>query len=272
MPRTPEDDTDQIEVDGLRIAYRRAGDGAPLVLPHGGPLDGREWRRQLEDLSNAFTVVAWDQPGCGRSQDPPERFRSPEYADCLAGFIEVVGLQRPHVVGLSFGAVLALELFRRHPRIPRSLVLASAYAGWAGSFPPDVVEQRLQTWLGLADLPPDEWARAWIPGLLTDEAPAELVDEVVAILSDVHPAGQRTVVHAFGEADLRDVLPRIDVPTLLLYGDGDVRSPVSVGEDLHGQIPWSKLMVIPGAAHLCDMEAPERFTTEVQRFLESVDR
>jgi len=96
-----------------------------------------------------------------------------------------------------------------------------------------------------------------------------VVDEVVAIVSDFHPAGQRTVVRAFGEADLRDVLPRIDVPTLLLYGDRDVRSPVSVGEDLHAQIPGSRLVVIPGSAHLCDMEAPERFNAEVRRFLAS---
>jgi pimeloyl-ACP methyl ester carboxylesterase len=262
---------DQIEVDGLRIAYQRAGEGLPLVLLHGGPLDSREWRRQIDELSDEFTVVAWDAPGCGRSSDPPVRFRSPDYADCLVSFIDALGLGQPHVAGLSFGAVLALELYRRHPTVPRSLVLASAYAGWAGSLPSEVVQQRLQQWLHLADLPPDQWAREWIPGLLTKSAPADLVDEVMAILSEFHPAGQRTVVRAFGsEADLRDVLPRIDVPTLLLYGDEDVRSPLKVAEALHHAIPASRLVVIPGAGHLCDVEAPERFNTEVRGFLRSV--
>src|SRR2546427_6429206 len=95
--------------------------------------DGREWRRQTDDLSDAFTVVAWDAPGSGRSSDPPESFRMPDYADCLAGFMEALGLRRPCIAGLSFGGALALELYRRHPTIPAALVLAGAYAGWSGS-------------------------------------------------------------------------------------------------------------------------------------------
>ena len=134
------DDSDQIEVEGLRIAFRRRGEGPPLVLLHGGLSDGREWRRQLDRLSDEFTVVAWDAPGCGQSSDPPETFRMPEYADCLAVFIKALGLDRPHVLGLSFGGALALELYRRHPAVPRTLVLVSAYAGWAGSLPAEVSE------------------------------------------------------------------------------------------------------------------------------------
>jgi pimeloyl-ACP methyl ester carboxylesterase len=211
--------TDQIEVGGLRIAYRRVGIGAPLVLLHGGPLDSREWRRQLDGLSDEFTVVAWDMPGCGRSDDPPEHFHTRDYADCLAAFIEALELKKPHVLGLSFGSGLALELYRWHPTIPRTLILASAYAGWAGSLPPNAAEQRKQGMLRRIELPPEQFAREFLPSLLADTAPAELVDEVRAILSDFHPAGQRALLRAgFAEHDVRDVLGDIDVPTLLLYG------------------------------------------------------
>jgi pimeloyl-ACP methyl ester carboxylesterase len=261
----------QIEIKGLRIAYQRAGEGPALVLLHGGlGLDSREWGWQLDELSDEFTVLAWDMPGCGRSSDPPEGFGASEYIDCLAAFIEAVGLGRPHVLGLSLGSGLALELYRRHPTIPRTLILASAYAGWAGSLPAEVAEQRRQHVLRLTDLPPERWAREWIPTLLTESAPAELVDEVVTILSEFHPAGQRALLQAFADQDLRDVLPRIDVPTLLLYGDQDVRSPLHVAEALHAQIPGSRLVIIPGVGHLSDMEAPERFNGEVHSFLRSV--
>jgi alpha-beta hydrolase superfamily lysophospholipase len=74
----------QIEVKGLRIAYERVGEGPPLVLLHGGLSDSREWRRQLEGLSDELTVVAGDAPGCGHLADPPETFRLPEYAEYLA--------------------------------------------------------------------------------------------------------------------------------------------------------------------------------------------
>jgi len=242
-----------------------------LVLLHGGPLDGREWRRQLDGLADDFTVVAWDMPGCGWSADPPEHFRTRDYADCLAAFIEALGLKKPHLLGLSFGSGLALEVYRWHPTIPRTLILASAYAGWAGSLPPEVVEQRKQQMLRLIELPPEQFAREFIPTLLTDSAPPELVDEVMAILSDFHPAGQRALVRAgFAEHDVRDVLPRIDVPTLLLYGDKDVRSPLNVAEEMHARIARSRLVVIPGVGHMIDMEAPERFNAEVRDFCLSV--
>jgi pimeloyl-ACP methyl ester carboxylesterase len=60
----------------------------------------------------------------------------PDYADCLAAWLAVVGVEQPHVLGLSWGSSVALELYRRHPQVPASLILASAYAGWAGSLSP----------------------------------------------------------------------------------------------------------------------------------------
>lgn len=268
-----EDGMDRVEVGGLRVAYRRAGQGPGLVLLHGGLGDSREWRRQLEGLAGEFTVVAWDAPGCGGSSDPPASFRLPDYADCLAGFIEALDLERPHVGGLSWGAGLALELYRRHPGVPRSLVLASAYAGWAGSLPAEVVRERIEQVRRDAGLPPAEWARGYLPGLFSGSAPPELVDEALAMMLDTRPAGMLPMALGFAEADLRDVLPRIQVPTLLLYGDADRRSPLqTVGSELHAAIPASTLVVLPGVGHQCDMEAPDRFNAEVSRFLESVRR
>jgi pimeloyl-ACP methyl ester carboxylesterase len=261
---------DEIEVQSHRIAYERKGKGSPLILLHGWPSNSREWRRQIDALSDEFTVVAWDAPGAGRSSDPPERFRLADWADCLAAFIDALGLGRPHVAGLSFGGGLALELYRRHPATPRALVLTSAYAGWAGSLPPEVVRERLQLMLRNCDLPSDRWAPAWIRTLLTEEASEDMVGELMLIASEFHPAATRVAMRAFAEADLRDVLPRIDVPTLLLYGDRDVRAPKQVWEPLHSGIRRSKLVLIPEVGHMIDIEAAERFNTEVRAFLRAV--
>ena len=197
---------DTIEVSGIVIAFERRGTGPPLLLIHGLLQDSRAWRPQLDALSDDFTVVAWDAPGCGRSSDPPETFRLPEYADCLAEFVDALGLEQPNVLGLSFGAVLALELYRGHPQIPRTLVLASAYAGWAGSLSAEVVVGRLEQALREANLPAHQFVPGWIPGLLTESAPTELVDGVVAMMSEFHPAGYRAMARGLAEADLRDVL------------------------------------------------------------------
>lgn len=262
--------TDEVEVGDNRIAYRRNGEGPPLVLLHGWPLSSREWRRQLDGLSDEFTVVAWDAPGAGQSSDPPETFRLPDWADCLAVFIDAVGLGRPHVAGLSWGGGLALELYRRHPTVPRTLILASAYAGWAGSLPADVAEQRLQFMLRNTERPPDEWAPALIKTLLSDAAPADMAEELESIIAEFHPSGTRVAMRAFAEADLRDVLARIDIPTLLLCGEKDVRAPQHVWEPLHSRIRGCKLVIIPEVGHMVDMEASERFNAEVRAFLREV--
>lgn len=261
---------DQVEAAGLRIAYRRMGAGPPLVLLHGIFDDSRAWRPQLDGLSDEFTVVAWDAPGCGQSSDPPEMFSLADWADALAGFIAALGLERPHVLGLSLGAMFALELYRRHPGVPRSLVLASAYAGWVGSLSPEMVEERVQRTLREIGQPPEQWIPVWLPELLTANAPAGAATEVAAIMSEFHPAGARVMVKSLARADLRDVLPRIAVPTLLLYGSADVRSPLTVAEGLHTQIPGSRLVVMPGIGHLSNVDAPDLFNAEVRRFLNSV--
>jgi pimeloyl-ACP methyl ester carboxylesterase len=256
-----------IEIDGLRIAYERAGDGPPLVLLHGYVGDGpATWRRQIDGLSDEFTVVAWDAPGAGRSSDPPESFGMADYADCLAGFIQTLGLERPYVAGLSFGGALALELCRRHPAIPRTLILASAYAGWAGSLPIDVVERRLQQAIVLADLSPDEFVGALLPTIFSEGTPQDSVDAFGASMLAFHPAGFRAMARASAE-DLRDALPQITIPTLLLYGDRDVRAPLTVADDLHAAISGSTLVVLPDTGHACNIEAPQAFNSAVRSFL-----
>jgi pimeloyl-ACP methyl ester carboxylesterase len=258
---------EMIEVGEFRIAYERAGSGPPLVLLHGYVGDGPTlWRRQLDGLADEFMVVAWDAPGAGRSSDPPETFGMAGYADCLAGFIDQLDLVRPHVAGLSFGGALALEFSRRHPAIPRSLILASAYAGWGGSLPADVAAQRLHQALVLAELSPEEFVGALLPTMFSDATPREAVDAFGASMLGFHPAGFRAMARASAE-DLREVLAQVAVPTLLVYGDSDMRAPLTVAEDLHAAISGSTLVVLAGAGHLCNLEAPEEFNRAVRTFL-----
>ena len=264
----------EVLVDGLRIAYWDVGAGPPLLLLHGGMDDSRSWRWQVEGLSDEFRLLAWDAPGCGQSSEPPDGWRMPEYADCLEAWLNAVGVERPNLLGLSWGSTLALELYRRHPRVPRSLVLASAYAGWAGSLPPEEVAARLEGVLAAADLPREECLKGW-PGLLSRAASPELVEELAPIWADnagsVHPAGYRAMAHSMAEADLRDVLPRINIPVLLIYGELDQRSPLRIAEGLRDRIPSAQLVVIPGVGHVCNAEAPKEFNAHVRRFLRSLE-
>lgn len=261
-----------VDIEGLRVGYRRAGDGQPLVLLHGYVGDAfGTWSGAIRALADEFMVIAWDAPGFGSSSDPPESFSLGDYADCLAAFMGALGLDRPHVCGLSFGGGLAIELYRRHPRVVRSLVLVSAYAGWTGSLPPEIVEFRLSQALRLGDLPAEELIREVIPTLFSPTAPPELVDRFAAGMRAFHPAGLRATARSFARADLRDVLPTIEVPTLLIYGGEDVRAPREVAEGMQAAIPDSTLVTIDGVGHVPNVEAPEQFESQVRTFLRAVD-
>jgi pimeloyl-ACP methyl ester carboxylesterase len=258
----------QIDLDEGPIAYRCAGTGPPVLLLHGALSDSREWRHQFEGLSGELTVIACDLPGSGGSFDPPEDFGLDGYADAVAAFVRALELPGPpHVVGLSFGGGLALALADRHPTVVRSLVLASAYAGWAGSLPPDEVAQRVARVLADVEQPPSTWAAAALPSFFAGPVPPGVATEIVTIMSDSRPSGIRAMVHAFADADLRDALGRVHVPTLLLYGDADGRAPRSVAEALHAGIAGSQLRFFPGAGHLVNIEAAAEFNAAVLEFL-----
>jgi pimeloyl-ACP methyl ester carboxylesterase len=251
----------------MEITFRRQGRGPCLLLLHGAMCDSRVWRRELETLSDAFTVVAWDAPGCGGSSDPPPQFRMPQYAECLGRFADALGIDRPHLLGHSWGSALALELARQRPGDIRSLILVGAYAGWAGSLPPGEVDRRLQLALDVAAKPPRAFEPESMRGLFSDAMPEDRADELREIMSEVRPAGTVAMARALAESDLRDVLPHIAVPTLVMCGDADERSPVSVAQQLHAAIPESRLAVLPGLGHECFLESPDVFAAELRAFL-----
>ena len=254
------------EVDGCSIAYREAGQGAALVFLHGFLSDSRCWRSQLSGLSDGFRVVAWDAPGAGSSSDPPDTFTTISYARCLAGFLDTIGIARAHVVGLSWGGILAQEFYRLYPERLRCLILADTYAGWKGSLPEAVWRERLASCLLDAAGPPDALVAKLLPGMFTDAASRAVRDELSAIVSEFHPIGFRLMSMSSAEMDTRDLLPTIDVPTLLLWGDDDRRSPAHIAEQLHAAIPRSELAIIPNAGHVSNMEQPGAFNALVRRF------
>jgi pimeloyl-ACP methyl ester carboxylesterase len=260
-------DVDHIDVDGMRIAYTRAGSGPALVMLHGAPSDSRVWQWMLPDLSRDHTVVAWDAPGFGESSDIDDSWRARQFADALAGFVSALGLERPHVVGHSFGTMLALSLWRRHAEVPASLVLVGGYAGWAGSLAPDEVARRLEMFVGMAELGDDFEPRSY-PGLFSELIPADRNAALATMMREnIRPATIRAAGHLGAETDLRPVLPTIDVPTLVLHGEADARSPLANAEALHSAIATSELVVLPELGHACPVEDPGACAAAIRRFV-----
>ena len=242
---------------GLEIAYRRAGAGPPLVLVHGAASDGRMWQPQLAALADELTVVAWDEPGAGGSSDPPPTFGLADYASCLAALIESLALGPAHVAGLSWGGTVALELYRLRPgarrdadpdRLLRRLErLAARGGGERAARGPRADARRAR---GDSSIPT-------LPGLFAGEPPAEYLTLLEEVGAAVRPESMRTALTAMAHADLRDVLPSIAVPTLLVWGELDARAPLYVAHQLEREIPGASLVVIPDCGHVSNLERPE---------------
>jgi len=259
-----------LHTKGLEIAYERVGAGPPLVFVHGAACDARLWRPQLAALADEFTAVAWDEPGAGRSSDVPAQFSLADYADCLAALIEALALGAAHVAGISWGGAVVQELYRRRPELVATLVLVDTYAGWKGSLPPAMVRARVAGIAGALAAPAEAFdpARA-LPGWFAGDPPAEFLPLLGEMAADVRPQSMRTALGLMAETDQRDLLPRIAVPTLLIWGELDVRSPLSIARQYERAVPDTTLVVLAGAGHASNLERPERFNDAVREFCRS---
>jgi pimeloyl-ACP methyl ester carboxylesterase len=186
-------------------------------------------------------------------------------ADGLAALIESLRLGPAHVAGLSWGGTVVLELYRRHPGLVATLVMIDTYAGWKGSLPADEVQARVVRSRRMLAAPPGEFDPT-LPGLFAGDPPAAFVPLLAAIAADVRPAtlGQELAIMA--ETDLSDLLPHVAVPTLLLWGDSDARSPLTVAHQFEEAIPDTELVVIEGAGHVSNLERPQQVNAAVREF------
>jgi pimeloyl-ACP methyl ester carboxylesterase len=254
-----------VRSNGLEIAYERAGLGPPLVFVHGAAADSRIWQPQLDALTDEFTVVAWDEPGSGRSSDVPAEFRLADYAHCLAALIEGLALGAAHVAGLSWGGTLVLELYRHRPDLVATLILVDTYAGWRGSLPEEEVLARVAGARQMLAAPADEFDPT-LPGLFAGDPPARFVPLLDEIAAGVRPASVKNQLFLMADTDQRDLLPRITAPTLLIWGEADARSPLTVARQLEAAIPDARLVVIPEAGHVSNLDRPEQFNQVVRTF------
>jgi hypothetical protein len=158
----------------------------------------------------------------------PADFGLADYANCLAALIEALALGPAHVAGLSWGGTVVQELYRHHPGLVATLILVDTYAGWKGSLPEDEVRARVAGARQMLAAPAEEFDPT-LPGLFAGDPPAEFVPLLAEMAAAVRPESFARELSLMTETDLRDLLPRIAVPTLLIWGELDARSPLVEG-------------------------------------------
>ncbi|CAL9455328.1 alpha/beta fold hydrolase [Streptomyces sp. enrichment culture] len=245
------------DLAGLHLA--ETGDAGPLVLClHGIGSSSAAFAPQTGALAAAgHRVVAWDAPGYGRSADPDGDLTLDDYADTAAAVIRDRAADA-HVVGVSWGGVIALRLATRHPELVASLTVADSTPG-SGTSPEKAAAMRARV-PELERLGPRAFAEERGPRLLSPDAPPELVRRVVDTMADsIRTPGYRQAAESMAATDLRGELADVTAPTLVLCGDQDRVTGPDASQVLAGGLHRTAYVIVKDAGHLANQERPEHF-------------
>lgn len=245
-----------IDVDATPVAWRETGTGSTAVFLHGLGGGRTAWRPQLAELSSSRRCVAWDAPGYGESA-PVADTSFDAYADAAVAFIDTVSPNAPvDLVGMSFGGMIAQYAAARAPERIRTLTLlcTSPKFGLDGTDPDEWRANRLS---GLEAMGSPAAAAPAILSSLAGPRGAHVVPEAVEAMARVPLSGLLDSLSTIASHDSRALLPEVHIPTLILVGELDDETPVAYAEAIDELLPDSRVVVIPGAGHLLNLEAPQ---------------
>jgi 3-oxoadipate enol-lactonase len=257
-----------VEREGFRLHYAMSGrnHAPPLLLLHplGASMD--VWAPQLPQLDPYFRVIRYDVRGHGKSElpeGPPSPRTMADYADDALAVLDAARAPRAHWVGLSLGGQTAMVAATAHAGRVRRLVLANTgpYLPPASNWD-DRIATALSKGMGpIAEAVPGRWFTAALR-----ERDPELVAKTIEMVRGTQPRGYAEACGALRDADLRELLPAIVAPTLVIAGAQDMATPVEHAEAMNAAIPGSDLLVLD-AAHLSNVEQPEDFGRALVDFL-----
>lgn len=254
-----------IDLNGVRHHYVSKGEGPPVVLVHGLGGSLHAWHGVTENLSYHHHVVALDLRGHGRSDASQGPFSIPAFAHDVETLIAALELPAVTLVGHSMGTLIAQHLAATRPEVVDNLVLVGGISYFE---PParDAYVKRAET---VEADGMDALVEDWIPGALAPRTRAKL-PQLEGLLRELFlrndPASYAKSCRALSKPPS---FQRSDIgqPTLLLVGDHDRSTPVAMTEELHRDIPVSRVGVIAGAAHWVALEQPDALAAAILQFL-----
>jgi pimeloyl-ACP methyl ester carboxylesterase len=251
-----------VQVFGQTIKYYDHGEGPPVVLLHGLGADADVWAYCLEPLSQSHRVIAPDLLGFGRSSKPLINYRIATFVEMLDRFLHTLGLKQVSIAGHSMGGWVAASFAVLFPERLHKLVLNDAIGLLDGSVevPIDLRPSSLQNMRAVFEF------MFYNKGLVTDglvEAAYEFHLErndgpTIASVLETNRQKLDRLDHA---------LDQLRVPTLLIWGDSDAVSPLSVAENFKRLIQGARLKVIPQCGHIPELEKPHDLVQHILQFL-----
>lgn len=256
------------DINGASIYYEVAGSGPPLVFVHGYTLDRRMWDDQFELFATRHRTVRYDLRGFGRS-DVPTAAPFSNHED-LRRLLDVLGIEGAHVCGLSMGGGVTIDFALEHPeRVLSVIVIGSALGGFGDGFGSmTAAVSAMQEAGSRGDLA--EAKRIWIESPLfvpanRDPAVTRRLAEMVGDWSGWQMTNQPN--HVDPDPLPAERLDALSSPALVINGELDNEVMLSAAAEIEAKAPNARRVVVPGAGHLTNMEAPEAIDDLIAAFL-----
>jgi len=247
-----------------KIAARTSGHGPAVLLLHGVGTASASFWAQFDALSTTFQLIAWDAFGYGRSSDPPIPAQLDDYADAAAALLDAHGRHDAHVVGVSWGGVVATRLVLRHPERVRTLALVASTYGRENN--EALREQFVERIASLQRDGVRAWAQARVARQVSPEAPPELRRRIVeTAVASVRLAGFAAAIHTMADTDHRAQLGAVRAPTIVLCGDRDLITGPVESRVLAEGISGAEFVLVPGGGHLLNQDKPVAVNAALQR-------
>jgi pimeloyl-ACP methyl ester carboxylesterase len=227
------------------------------------------WRPQIDALGERWRLIVPDLKGAGESEGPDDdsAYTMDSYADELKGLIDELSIDKVVLAGLSMGGYVAFAFLRKYPGSVSALVLADTRAE---ADPPEGIEKRSKQQEQVRSDGTAGLIDALTGALLSDYTKSNRPDVITAV-KDVMDNPARSFTGELeamkGRPDSTDGLTKIGVPTLIIVGEDDGVTPPDAARKMHEHIGGSKLVVIPNAGHLSNLESPDEFNGALVDFL-----
>lgn len=262
----------RVDVPGGALECEVRGEGTPVVLVHGFPLNHTMWNEQLAGLSDVARLIAPDLRGFGLSTVTPGTVTMEQFADDLAAMLDGLGVREPVVLcGLSMGGYIAWQFVRKYQERLAGLILCDTRAAPDS---PEAAAGRLKTADQVLRLGPKPLADAMEPRLFAPGTVSSKPDVLAAVrqmILSTNPEGIAAAQRGMAERpDATPLLATIRVPTLLICGSEDKITPAAEMQAVAGQIAGATYAEIDGAGHMSPMEEPDVVNEAMRKFLAGI--
>ena len=258
-------------INGVHINYKVEGDGEPLVLIMGFGCPGSAWFYQTRAFKKYFRVVTFDNRGVGKTDKPKEHYNIETMADDTIGLMDLLGIEKAHVLGFSLGGMVAQGIAIKYPARVRRLILASTVSTMHHNAPELLEGLGLEENFTEKDLRDLDIGKG-VTRLGASSFRNRLLRTIALIVLPIYARlagldGFRGQIEAAADFDALDRLGTIQAPTLVMVGTKDITVGLRSSEVMASRIPNARLVKIEGGAHAYVAEMSGRFNKEVLDFL-----